>query len=116
MLTLWQGRESGFAAQPRWLSAKALSAHHTYETKMKKHMNTKLNNIIGFGLCLAAALALVTGTATNALADEVKTAKGGASELLKLKPIKTASDIDALKEGDSVVMSCPKCKTVTVTR
>lgn len=72
--------------------------------------------MIRSGLCLAAALALVAGTATNVLAAEVKTAKGGASELLKLKPIKTSEDIAALKEGDSVVMSCPKCKTVIITR
>jgi predicted RNA-binding Zn-ribbon protein involved in translation (DUF1610 family) len=82
----------------------------------EKHMKTKLRKIISFGLCLAAALALVAGTATKALADEAKTAKGGASELLKLKPIKTAEDIAALKESDSVVMSCPKCKTVTIIR
>lgn len=67
-------------------------------------------------ICLAAALALVAGTATSVLAADVKTAKGGASELLKLKPIKTGEDLAALKEGDSIVMSCPKCKTVTVTR
>lgn len=39
----------------------------------------------------------------------------GAQKLIQLKPIKTAHDLEALQPGDMVVMSCPKCKTVTAT-
>jgi hypothetical protein len=74
---------------------------------------TKLMARVG---CIAVALALTTGVVSTASGAEAKTAKGGASELMKLKPIKTEADIAALKEGDSVVMSCPKCKTVYVTK
>ncbi len=66
--------------------------------------------------CIALALAFTLGTVSSALSAETKTARGGASELTKLKPIKTGEDVAALKPGDQVVMSCPKCKTVTVTR
>ena len=58
------------------------------------------------------AVAVVLATSSTGQAQE-KSSKGGAT--LLLKPIKTAQDIDALKSGDAVVMSCPKCKTVTVT-
>ena len=56
------------------------------------------------------------GLATNVLSAEAKTAKGGASELMKLKPIKTGEDLAALKPGDRVVHACPKCKDIFVTR
>ena len=39
----------------------------------------------------------------------------GAQKLIQLKPIKTTHDIEALQAGDMVVMSCPKCKTITAT-
>ena len=31
------------------------------------------------------------------------------------KPVKTLEDLSALQPGDMMVMSCPKCKDVTVT-
>ena len=62
--------------------------------------------------CFALALALGTAAA----ADTKGSAKGGASDLMQLKPIKTAEDIAALKPGDQVVMACPKCKSIYVTR
>ena len=69
-----------------------------------------LRNII-IGSSLAVALALIT----SVQAADV-TAKGGASGLMELKPIKTSEDIAALKAGDQVVMACPKCKSMYVTR
>ena len=66
--------------------------------------------------CIAIAITAITAVISPSFAAETKTAKGGASELMKLKPIKTADDLAVLKEGDSVVMSCPKCKTVYVTK
>lgn len=65
---------------------------------------------------VTVALALTAGFVSSTLAADTKTARGGASELMKLNPIKTGEDVAALKPGDQVVMSCPKCKTVTVTR
>jgi len=58
------------------------------------------------------AVALLLATAMTAQAQDKGSAKGGAG--LLLKPIKTAQDIEALQPGDAVVMSCPKCKTITV--
>ena len=58
------------------------------------------------------AVALMLATAATTQAQEKGSAKGGAS--LLLKPINTTQDIDALQPGDAVVMSCPKCKTITV--
>lgn len=34
----------------------------------------------------------------------------GATKLIKLNPIKTVADAEAVQSGDTVVMSCPKCK------
>src|SRR5687768_12191285 len=75
-------------------------------------MKTTIQKIIGTACCLALAVAF----ASTGVAADKGSARGGASELMKLKPIKTGEDVAALKEGDSVVMACPKCKTVTVTR
>jgi predicted RNA-binding Zn-ribbon protein involved in translation (DUF1610 family) len=64
--------------------------------------------------CFALAVAL--GTTAASAADTKGSAKGGASELMQLKPIKTTEDVLALKAGDQVVMACPKCKSMYVTR
>ena len=81
-----------------------------------KNMKTNITKLVAKVCWVAAAFALSAGVASNALAADTKTARGGASELMKLKPLKTGEDVAALKPGDQVVMSCPKCKTVTVTR
>ena len=39
----------------------------------------------------------------------------GAEKLIQLKPVKTLQDAQALEPGDMVTMSCPKCKSTTVT-
>jgi hypothetical protein len=65
--------------------------------------------LLGSGLALA--LAFGVGWPVNVpAADQVK----GAQKLMELKPIKTVQDLEALEQGDAVVMSCPKCKTITV--
>lgn len=43
--------------------------------------------------------------------DQVK----GAQKLMQLNAIKTVADAEAVQPGDTVVMSCPKCKTSWVT-
>ena len=61
------------------------------------------------GSSLAFALAVVVALpASVQAADQVKGAQ------LLMKPM-TVGDINKLEPGDSVVMSCPKCKTITVT-
>jgi hypothetical protein len=62
------------------------------------------------GSSLAVALALATPQ--SAQSQEKGSARGGATQLLK--PIKTVQDLEGLKAGDAVVMSCPKCKTMTI--
>lgn len=64
--------------------------------------------------CLAAALALTASIASNALAAETKTARGGAGELMNLKPITTRGEAEALKPGDTIAMACTKCKSIMV--
>lgn len=39
----------------------------------------------------------------------------GATKLLKLSAINTVADAEAVQPGDTVVMSCPKCKDSWVT-
>lgn len=65
-----------------------------------------------FGPSLALVLVLGIGMPFSApAADQVK----GAQKLMEFKPIKTAHDLEALEPGDMLAMSCPKCKSVTVT-
>lgn len=56
-----------------------------------------------------AALILLPASST---AQEKGSAKGGAQQLMK--PVRNPQDLGELKPGDMMVMSCPKCKNVTV--
>jgi hypothetical protein len=61
--------------------------------------------------CVAAlAIAGLMSLPTFAFAQEK-----GAAKLVQLKPIETVADAEAVKPGDMVVMSCPKCKDSWVT-
>ena len=73
-------------------------------------MNTVKNNVIAVGIAMAVAMAVWLPTNLNA--QEKGSAKGGAQ--LLMKPM-TVGDVNKLEPGDMVAMSCPKCKTVTVT-
>jgi hypothetical protein len=71
----------------------------------------RINQITGT-LVRCCALVALTGLVllpVQVLAQE-GTAKGGAAKLIQLKPIKTVADAQAVEPGDTVVMSCPKCK------
>jgi hypothetical protein len=77
-------------------------------------MKTIKHNIIGTGIAMAVALAfaLAIGIAVPVqmqAADQVKGAQ------LLMKPIKTSEDIGKLEPGDMIAMSCPKCKSITIT-
>jgi DNA-directed RNA polymerase subunit M/transcription elongation factor TFIIS len=54
---------------------------------------------------------LVLSFASLALLPATSSAqKKGATELIQMKPIQTVADAQAVQPGDTVVMSCPKCK------
>jgi len=72
-------------------------------------MNAKIMRKILLGSSLAIALTVgIMLSAQVQAADQVKGAQ------LLMKPIKTAQDLEKLEPGDMVAMSCPKCKTITV--
>ena len=75
-----------------------------------------MKRTIKISIACCVALALVLSTGAGLAADTKGSAKGGATELTKLRPIKTVEDVTALKSGDQVVMACPKCKSIYVTR
>ena len=64
--------------------------------------------LLGSSLAFALAVGVALPASLQA-ADQVKGAQ------LLMKPIKTADDLGKLEPGDMVAMSCPKCKTITVT-
>ena len=70
-------------------------------------MKTVKHSIIAAGIAMAVAIAVWSPNTTSA-ADQVKGAQ------LLMKPM-TVGDINKLEPGDMVAMSCPKCKTITVT-
>lgn len=45
----------------------------------------------------------------------VQAQEKGATKLMQLRPIATVADAEAVEPGDTVVMSCPKCKNSWVT-
>lgn len=82
---------------------------------------------IGRASVLAVALATAPGFAPALPAQETGSARGGAAKLMpktwnwwetkgsvQLRPITSAEDVAALKDGDLVAMACPKCKTITM--
>ncbi len=76
-------------------------------------MKTNINSIKNTAITLLAAF-VVLGLAANSLyAQEKGSAKGGAQGLMK--PIKTTQDANAVESGDTMVMACPKCKTISYT-
>ena len=65
--------------------------------------------LLGSSLAFALAVGVALPVSVQA-ADQVKGA-----ERLMMKPIKTSEDIAKVEPGDMIAMSCPKCKTITVT-
>lgn len=73
-------------------------------------MKTRTMQAFLLSSSLAVAMAIGVGCpASVRAADQVKGAQ------LLMKPIKTADDAARVEPGDMVAMSCPKCKTITVT-
>ena len=63
--------------------------------------------LLGSSLAFALAVVIALPASVQA-ADQVKGAQ------LLMKPM-TVGDVNKLEPGDMVAMSCPKCKTITVT-
>jgi len=86
--------------------------HDRSETKRKamKH-SIQISQSCRRALALALLVAVVgfVGHPTSASAAD-GTAKGGAAGLIKLKTVKTVEDLQGIEVGDTIVMSCPKCK------
>jgi hypothetical protein len=74
---------------------------------MKNIKNTS-RNFIGYLARLAVIGLLAMPLFANAQ-------EKGATKLIQLKPIQTVADAEAVQSGDTVVMSCPKCKNSWVT-
>ena len=75
---------------------------------MKNIIPTNLKNLTRCiaGLAIAGTLLLPTLASAQ---------EKGATKLMRLNPIKTVADAEAVQPGDTVVMSCPKCKDSWVT-
>lgn len=80
----------------------------TKESSNMKSIKRNSRNLTSY----IAALVIASIMALPMFAqDQVK----GATKLLQLNSIKTVADAEAVKAGDSVITSCPKCKTSWVT-
>jgi predicted RNA-binding Zn-ribbon protein involved in translation (DUF1610 family) len=86
------------------------SQNQRYVMKINMKIETTWRSLL---ICSSVALALVLSTIGTVQAQEKGSAKGGATQLMS-KPVKTLEDLSALQPGDMMVMSCPKCKNVTV--
>jgi len=64
---------------------------------------------------LARTLAVIAVTGLLTLPLLTSAQEKGATKLIQLNPIKTVADAEAVQPGDTVVMSCPKCKDSWVT-
>ena len=73
---------------------------------------TKLIGKISLSSSLAIALAAIVWLPSSLPAAETPKFKGGASDLMNLKEIKTREEAEALKPGDTIAMACTKCKSI----
>lgn len=91
------------------------------KTNKEKIMKTPNITKTVMAFALTAALAAIIMTPMRSAAGDI--IKGGQKQLelnksavtAKGAPVATAADLENLKPGDHIVMSCPKCKNVTVT-
>lgn len=83
---------------------------------MKTKHNRPSKIILTAGLALSLALAVWLPIASHAAEPEVKkdTEMKGMPHPMTMNHIKTQAEAEALKPGDSMSMTCSKCKYVTV--
>ena len=72
-------------------------------------MTIKIAKTTLLSAAVAVSALIFSAFSTSFAAD---TAKGGG---LKLMQLSTVGQVQAVQSGDAVVMTCPKCKTVTYT-
>jgi hypothetical protein len=63
----------------------------------------------------STTLAVLTIVGLMSLLPLAQAQEKGATKLMQLRPIATVGDAEAVEAGDTVVMSCPKCKNSWVT-
>jgi len=63
-------------------------------------------------ISLALTVVAVVLMPADSSAQDKGSAKGGGQQLMT--PVRTLQDLGELKTGDMMVMSCPKCKNVTI--
>lgn len=80
---------------------------------MKIHVRNYPTKMV---LSSVLALAVTAPLAFSAVGAEKGSARGGASDLMNLKQIKTREEAEALKPGDTFAMACAKCKSMVVER
>jgi len=82
-----------------------------YEQTKKPHLmktTTPFHRVL-IRSALLLSMASLIWLPSNALAQEK-----GAERLMKLSRLSTMADVEKVEAGDSVVMSCPKCKDIWV--
>ena len=70
-----------------------------------------ISRYVGRGIAVLSIASLLTLPTLVSAQEQVK----GAQKLLQLNAIKTVADAEAVQSGDTVVMSCPKCKNSWIT-
>ena len=78
---------------------------------MKKSMNN-ISTVLSTIFVIAGFL-LANATIYS---QDKGTAKGGGQKLIQAKPLNTAVEAGKLKEGDTVVSACARCKMMNYTR
>ncbi len=73
-----------------------------------KAIRTLTRSAVVIGLALAVAGIVCAPGAAFAQ-------QKGAEKMIQLKPVRTLADLQALEPGDTIMMSCPKCKETWVT-
>ena len=74
-----------------------------------KTINQLCKSVVGFGLAVA-----VVGLLCAPLVSSAQPAKGG-ERLMQLPNVNTLEALQAVEAGDTIVMSCPKCKDTFTT-
>lgn len=67
------------------------------------------------GYVAAASLALAVIGIMSAPGSALAQQQKGAERLMQPRPVKTVADLQALEAGDTITVSCPKCKDTWIT-
>ena len=73
-------------------------------------MKTRHELLTARYMIVAPGIAVLFGLRSAAIAQEK-----GAEKLMKLNRLPASEDVQAVQHGETVAMSCPKCKDIWVT-